>query len=90
MHRAMAELIYARNPDSLDGIASELHQAEVGLKGEDLARLAYQEGAVELLKWRLALRGTRLSNHHPNPPMTIGLKAKRASPMRSHSVKKEI
>lgn len=49
MHRAMAELIYAKNPDSLTAIASELHKAEAGLAGEELARLAYQEGAVEFL-----------------------------------------
>jgi tetratricopeptide (TPR) repeat protein len=49
IHRAMAELIYAKNPDSLGTIASELHAAEAGLTGEDLARLAYQEGAVEFL-----------------------------------------
>lgn len=49
MHRAMAELIYAKNPDSLTAIASELHKAENGLTGEELARLAYQEGAVEFL-----------------------------------------
>ncbi len=47
IHRAMAELIYAKNPDSLTAIASELHKAEVGLSGEELARLAFQEGAVE-------------------------------------------
>ncbi|HET6401336.1 MAG TPA: tetratricopeptide repeat protein [Candidatus Kapabacteria bacterium] len=49
VHRALAELIYARNPDSLSAIASELHQAETGLSGEDLARLAYEEGAVDYL-----------------------------------------
>jgi TolA-binding protein len=49
IHRAMAELIYAKNPDSLTAIATELHKAEAGLSGEDLARLAYQEGAVEYL-----------------------------------------
>ena len=49
IHRAMAELIYAKNPDSLSAIASELHKAEAGLSGEELARLAYQEGAVEFL-----------------------------------------
>jgi TolA-binding protein len=49
MHRAMAELIYAKNPDSLTAIASELHKAEVGLTGEELARLTYQEGAVEFM-----------------------------------------
>ncbi len=49
MHRAMAELIYAKNPDSLTAIAQELHQAEAGLEGEELARLAFQEGAVDYL-----------------------------------------
>jgi len=46
LHRAKAELIYAMNHDSLAAIASELHQAEDGLEGEQLARLAYEEGAV--------------------------------------------
>ncbi len=49
IHRAMAELIYAKNPDSLTAIAGELHLAENGLTGEDLARLSYQEGAVDFL-----------------------------------------
>jgi hypothetical protein len=49
IHRATAEYVYARNADSLTAIASELRQAEAGLSGEELARLAYQEGAVDYL-----------------------------------------
>ncbi len=49
VHRAMAELIYAQNPDSLTAISNELRQAEDGLSDEDLARLAFQEGAVDYL-----------------------------------------
>jgi len=58
VHRALAELIYARNPDSLSAIAHELHQAETGLSGEDLARLAYEEGTVDYLNgdWAQAER----------------------------------
>lgn len=56
VHRALAELIYAKNPDSLSAIAAELHKAEAGLTDEELARLAYQEGAVDYLNgdWTLA------------------------------------
>ncbi|HWF43197.1 MAG TPA: tetratricopeptide repeat protein [Candidatus Kapabacteria bacterium] len=49
IHRANAEYVYARNADSLTAIASELRQAEAGLSGEELARLAYQEGGVDYL-----------------------------------------
>ena len=61
LHRALAELIYARTPDSLAAIAEELHQAETGLSGEDLARLTYEEGAVDYLNgdWPRAERAFR-------------------------------
>jgi len=49
IHRALAEYIYAKNPDSLGALANELHLAEEGLNGEELARLAYEEGMVYYL-----------------------------------------
>ncbi len=49
VHRAFAELIYAVNPDSLSAIADQLRLAEDALSGEDLARLANEEGAVDFL-----------------------------------------
>jgi tetratricopeptide (TPR) repeat protein len=65
VHRAMAELIYAKNPDSLAAIAAELHKAEAGMQGEELARLAYQEGAVEYINgdWANAERAFQTTSN---------------------------
>ena len=74
LHRAMAELIYAQNPDSLSGIANELHLSEQGVSGEDLARLAYQEGAVYYLNgdWLNTERAFQLAASTSSDDWLIG------------------
>ncbi len=49
VHRAIAEFTYSRYPDSLPKIAAELHEAEGGVSGHDLAKLAFEEGSVFFL-----------------------------------------
>ena len=68
VHRAFAELIYAQNPDSLTAIAERLRMAENGLSGEDLARLAYEEGAVDYLNgdWAHAETAFELTSKNAN------------------------
>jgi outer membrane protein assembly factor BamD (BamD/ComL family) len=58
IHRANAELIYAKNPDSLAAVGDELRKAEEGLEGQDLAKLAFEEGAINYLNgnWSAAER----------------------------------
>jgi len=73
-HRAFAELIYAKNPDSLSGIAEELHKAEDGLSGEELGRLAYEEGAVDFLagNWTSAKQAFEVSYNNAKDDWLIG------------------
>jgi TolA-binding protein len=74
LHRALAELIYAQVPDSLSGISNELHLAEEGLSGEDLPRLAYQEGAVYFIdgQWEPAERAFTLAINTSSDDWLIG------------------
>ncbi len=74
VHRALAELIYARTPDSLSGIAGELRQAEAGLSGEELARLAYEEGAIDYLNgdWPRAERAFHITSDNANDDWLSG------------------
>jgi tetratricopeptide (TPR) repeat protein len=48
-HRTLAEIIYARTPDSLAHIASELEAAEKYFKGDEAARLAYEAGVMQYM-----------------------------------------
>ena len=61
VHQAYAEYNYAKSKDSLTAVANELHKAEEGLSGEELARLAYEEGEVDYLNgdWLNAERAFR-------------------------------
>lgn len=54
IHRANAELIYSKNADSLTAVSEELRSAEAGLEGQDLAKLAFEEGAIDYLNGRWA------------------------------------
>ncbi len=48
-HRTIAEIIYARTPDSLAAIATELEAAEKYYKGDEAAHLAYEAGVMQYL-----------------------------------------
>ncbi|MDP4244169.1 MAG: tetratricopeptide repeat protein [Bacteroidota bacterium] len=49
VHRTYAEYIYAKNPDSLTAVGEELRKAEEDLSGQDLAKLAFEEGALDYM-----------------------------------------
>ncbi len=61
VHRAMAEYLYARNPDTLTAISAELRAAGALITGNDGARLAFEEGTVEYLNrdWAAAEQSFR-------------------------------
>ena len=63
VHRAIAEFIYARNPDSLTAIGAELRASEDGVTGHELAKLTYEEGAVDFLAgdWPAAKRSFQIT-----------------------------
>jgi TolA-binding protein len=52
-HRAYAELIFAKNADSLTAVEEELKLSEQNLQGLEASRLAYELGCVQYLdgKW---------------------------------------
>ncbi len=49
IHRTYAEYIYVKNPDSLAAVGEELRKAEENLSGQDLAKLAFEEGALDYM-----------------------------------------
>lgn len=88
VHRAWAEYIYTKNLDSLSAIADELHKAEAGLHGDDLARLATEEGIVYYMNrnWDQAERAFRVASEAAHDPWLGGeAKIDRALALRRQS-----